>query len=225
MLENIINIHIIFCVNFKKNEVKMESFGWPTFFDDDEACFAHDHGTAKYPYFRMESTRLKSYIDWPKQLKQKREQLADAGFFYTKLADRVVCFNCGLGLRAWEDDDDPWEQHIHFSPNCEYVVLVKGREYINEVQRKFADKDIAESMHEKKNLKLEQLDEDEENCCDKWNEKLHQWRLCKICFENEYNTAFLPCGHIIACAKCACALLHCPNCRISLEKTVRVYFP
>lgn len=66
----------------------------------------------EFPEYAIEMDRLQSFNEWPKSMKQKPEQLSDAGFFYTQKGDRVICFSCGGGLREWEeDDDDPWEQH------------------------------------------------------------------------------------------------------------------
>ncbi|TMW41594.1 hypothetical protein DOY81_013326 [Sarcophaga bullata] len=49
-------------------------------------------------------------------------------------------------------------------------------------------------------------------------------KLCKICYAEEYNTAFLPCGHVVACAKCASSVTKCPLCRKPFADVMRVYF-
>lgn len=179
---------------------------------------------AQFPTYKLEAARLRTYNDWPKAMKQTPGQLSDAGFFYTKIGDRVVCFNCGMGLRAWDDEDDPWEEHAKFSPNCEYLTLVKGRAFVDEVQCKFLKVKTEKSIpteHPQEN----QNEKGNEKCCNQFDEKLREWRLCKICFINEYNTVFIPCGHMIACAKCASSLTECPNCRNSFKDVIRIYFP
>ena len=57
-------------------------------------------------------------------------------FFYTflGLSDHVRCFHCGNGLRNWENDDNPWIEHIRWYPDCNFVLLSKGQEYINNVR-------------------------------------------------------------------------------------------
>jgi baculoviral IAP repeat-containing protein 7/8 len=62
---------------------------------------------------------------------------------------------------------------------------------------------------------LEKSDEEEEK---------KDSKLCKICYSDEYNTIFLPCGHVIACAKCASSVTKCPACRQPFENVMRVYF-
>lgn len=48
--------------------------------------------------------------------------------------------------------------------------------------------------------------------------------VCKICFDGQIAVAFLPCGHLCACAQCASAVRHCPVCRIDIQQKVRTFF-
>ncbi|KYN30909.1 Apoptosis inhibitor IAP, partial [Trachymyrmex septentrionalis] len=48
--------------------------------------------------------------------------------------------------------------------------------------------------------------------------------LCKICFTRELHIAFIPCGHLLACAECASNMKICGICRKDIEIAVRVYF-
>jgi len=47
-------------------------------------------------------------------------------------------------------------------------------------------------------------------------------RICKICYEWEYNTAFSPCGHVI-CGKCASGVDKCPMCLVTFDRLVSLY--
>lgn len=189
-----------------------------------------------YPEYAIETARLRSFDDWPKTLKQKPNQLSDAGFFYTQKGDRVICFSCGGGLRDWDENDDPWEQHALWFSKCEYLQLVKGQEYIDQVKAKQAKLDeenkngggpssqesststasssaaaqVAELLAEK-----DEPHKDSELC---------DSRLCKICYSNEYNIALIPCGHVVACAKCVSSVSKCPLCRRPFKEVMRVYF-
>uniref|UniRef100_A0A1A9VKX9 RING-type domain-containing protein n=1 Tax=Glossina austeni TaxID=7395 RepID=A0A1A9VKX9_GLOAU len=49
-------------------------------------------------------------------------------------------------------------------------------------------------------------------------------KICKICYATEYNTTFLPCGHVVACAKCASSVTKCPVCRKPFTDVMRIYF-
>lgn len=89
-----------------------------------------------FPEYAIEKNRLRTFYEWPKAMKQTPQQLSEAGFFYTGKADRVICFSCGGGLRAWEDQDDPWEEHALHYDRCDYLQSLKGSEYIASVKEK-----------------------------------------------------------------------------------------
>lgn len=206
----------------------------------------------EYPNYAIEAKRLESYEDWPKFMKQKPKELSDAGFFYTGKSDRVKCFSCGGGLKDWEAEDEPWEQHAMWYNNCEYLKLMKGEEYIAKCQaKKEGSFDVgpssspqpstsgvssavatslpssqsssvstsAEEINSPAGGSSSGMEEDE----DEPNRQLDTNRTCKICYVNEYNTAFSPCGHVVACAKCASSVSKCPLCRKSFTNVMRIY--
>lgn len=201
-----------------------------------------------FPEFAIETARLRSFDEWPKTMKQKPKQLSDAGFFYTQKGDRVICFSCGGGLRDWDEQDDPWEQHALWYDVCDYLRLVKGPEYIEAVKEKFAkgqqsennsngtispssQESVAESCSSATSSSSSSTYSTPVNVCsgaDKDDQssdtKLCESRLCKICYSSEYNTAFFPCGHVIACTKCASSVTKCPLCRKPFERVMRVFF-
>ncbi|XP_052898330.1 death-associated inhibitor of apoptosis 1 [Anopheles moucheti] len=222
----------------------------------------------EYPNYAIEADRLKTYEDWPTSLKQKPQQLSDAGFFYTGKSDRVKCFSCGGGLKDWEQDDEPWEQHAIWYSNCHYLQLMKGREFIQHCNEKkdaaAANNGTSSSMSsassqpstsgissasssvmstspasssgfssptpaadEERTLRCSDhfssgSDEGEDDTGN--NRKVpSDGKICKICFVNEYNTAFMPCGHVVACAKCASSVNKCPLCQQPFINVLRLY--
>jgi E3 ubiquitin-protein ligase XIAP len=211
----------------------------------------------EHPEYMLDSKRLESYTDWPKTMKQKPKDLSDAGFYYTGKGDRVMCFSCGGGLKDWEVDDDPWEQHAMWYSNCSYVKLIKGPEFISQVIKKRdgavdpamagPSTSSASSCYGSQTTSPETVPERSEAAClstvgpstppkmsvesaensqpedDDENSKKDS-KLCKICYVSEYNTAFFPCGHVIACAKCASSVTKCPLCRQPFTNVMRVYF-
>ena len=48
-------------------------------------------------------------------------------------------------------------------------------------------------------------------------------KVCVICMEQPANVAFIPCGHVESCKKCARAIHNCHICREAIESRVRVY--
>ena len=63
--------------------------------------------------------RLKSFNNWPLQIKQTSQDMAQAGFIYTGSSDRVFCFECKVGLKRWEIINRPASEaeghHTHLS--------------------------------------------------------------------------------------------------------------
>lgn len=187
-----------------------------------------------HPTYAAEAARLRSFRDWPRSLRQKPEELAQAGFFYTGQGDKTKCFYCDGGLKDWEDDDVPWEQHARWFSRCAYVQLVKGRDYVQKVMSEAAVVPApappapVPSEEDKKPPspaapatipaveKPSPPPSPEPTVSDD--------KLCKICFVEERNICFVPCGHVVACAKCALSTDKCPMCRRTFVDAVRLYY-
>lgn len=168
-----------------------------------------------HPRYASENARLKSFKDWPRSMKQTPEELAEAGFFYTGQGDKTKCFYCDGGLKDWEIDDVPWEQHARWFDRCAYVQLVKGREYVQKVMTEACA--VAAPREEVPARTTEPSTPKDEP-------EVEDSKLCKICFAEERNVCFVPCGHVVACAKCALAADKCPMCRRTFTNAVRLYF-
>lgn len=44
----------------------------------------------------------------------------------------MLCFCCSQGLKDWEDEDEAWTEHARWSPACSYVLLSKGKNFVDE---------------------------------------------------------------------------------------------
>lgn len=53
--------------------------------------------------------------------------------FSTGKSDETICFCCNQGLKEWETHDDPWVEHARWSPTCSFVLLSKGKDFVEEV--------------------------------------------------------------------------------------------
>ncbi|XP_055840777.1 death-associated inhibitor of apoptosis 1 [Episyrphus balteatus] len=227
-----------------------------------------------YPEYAIEAARCRSFAEWPRTMKQKPKELAEAGFFYTGVGDRVNCFSCGGGLKDWDENDEPWEQHAQWLSKCRYLKLMKGQAFIDAVIAKCnraaektqealsASAAAAASDSEVQECSTQTEEQNKQNCpasvtaatqvvanaltaaattttstidrdllqrSDSNNSNsdkriIPEEKLCKICYAAEYNTAFLPCGHVVACTKCASSVIKCPMCRKPFKDVMRVYF-
>lgn len=142
------------------------------------ASFDSPSTTIQNREFCIEAHRLLSFENWPVGIKQRPKELAEAGFFYTGQGDRVVCFSCNGGLYHWEEQDVPWEQHAKWYSDCDYVRLVKGQTFINTV--------VSGGSGGSSTTKVPSSIR----------------TTCKICYSRDYDTVFIPCGHVIACSDC-----------------------
>uniref|UniRef100_A0A4W2D4T7 Baculoviral IAP repeat containing 2 n=1 Tax=Bos indicus x Bos taurus TaxID=30522 RepID=A0A4W2D4T7_BOBOX len=83
------------------------------------------------------AARLRTFMYWPSTVSVQPEQLASAGFYYVGRNDDVKCFCCDGGLRCWESGDDPWVEHAKWFPRCEFLIRMKGQEFVSEVQARY----------------------------------------------------------------------------------------
>ncbi|KAL3882074.1 hypothetical protein ACJMK2_028447 [Sinanodonta woodiana] len=85
----------------------------------------------KYPQYAVKNMRINSFQGWPAELQQRPEEMAECGFYYAGFNDCVRCFFCGVGLRHWMNEDDPWIEHARWSTSCVYVLKMKGEEFVS----------------------------------------------------------------------------------------------
>ncbi len=73
--------------------------------------------------------RLATFATWPKcMVMPSKENLAQAGFWYTGISDRVICFACKLKLHDWRPWNDPYHDHLRMSPQCSYMRITYCRD-------------------------------------------------------------------------------------------------
>ncbi|CAK7318433.1 Baculoviral IAP repeat-containing protein 3 [Vulpes lagopus] len=83
------------------------------------------------------AARSRTFCNWPPRAPVHPEQLASAGFYYMGHSDDVKCFCCDGGLRCWESGDDPWVEHAKWFPRCEFLIRMKGQEFVDEIQARY----------------------------------------------------------------------------------------
>jgi len=113
----------------------------------------------KHSKYKEKRERIASYSTWPASMKQRPGELAEAGFYYAcKLkftfgiyilnfiglarGDRVICYQCGGGLRDWSVGDRPWNEHATWFPQCPLVEAVMGNAFISKMQQEKVKKII-----------------------------------------------------------------------------------
>jgi baculoviral IAP repeat-containing protein 7/8 len=129
--------------------------------------------------------------------------------------DQTICYHCGVGLKDWVETDDPWVEHALWSSKCTYVLQRKGLAFVEKV--------LDEKQFKLPCLQEEEKEEEVEDLKKAAVDPPHEVGLCKICYTEEIGILFLPCGHIVACVKCAPSLSVCAVCRQPVTATVRAY--
>ncbi|XP_048239818.1 uncharacterized protein LOC125373050 [Haliotis rufescens] len=86
--------------------------------------------SAVHPHYSNNALRLQSFQLWPEGHSQQPEDLVNAGFFYAGYSDCVRCYVCGVGLRTWEEGDDPWVEHVRWRSSCAYVEAARGMTFV-----------------------------------------------------------------------------------------------
>lgn len=209
-----------------------------------------DNGMS-YPFYRTTEARLKSFENWPKSMPIKSKSLVEAGFYYLGYGDFVTCYFCGGGLKEWEANDDPWVEHAREFPHCEYVRMIRGKKFIDDVLSKrnlqsFISSSEEESIKSEDNksnsLESSPTSSDEEESKCSYSEKsstsdrqqiiekdlaeykkLKDEKSCKICFLDEVSVVFVPCGHLVTCPKCSLSVTTCPICREKIQSRLKTY--
>ncbi|KAF4527964.1 hypothetical protein B566_EDAN017295 [Ephemera danica] len=118
--------------------------------------------------------------------------------------DRVICFYCGGGLKDWGVGDRAWVEHAVWFQNCQYLLLIKGPAFVEQVR----------ALREAQSAQTEATEVSDDGV-----------RACKVCFLKELGIVFLPCGHMATCPDCAPQLRSCPICRTVASAYIRAYLP
>lgn len=170
-----------------------------------------------YFQYQLKSDRIKSFRDWPPQMKQKPEEMASAGFFYRNNCDRVSCFSCGISIQGWEIIDTAWGEHQHwcdeFIVRCDY--LERSRDILDIKIESKVDEIINETSLPSAISDFKILED---------NQVSNPYQ-CTVCYENKLSVVFKPCGHVATCSDCALNLKSCPICRAQVNKFERVFLP
>ena len=45
-----------------------------------------------------------------------------------------------MALRKWNPKESPWEEHAKWRPDCAFLQLVKGQEFVDQIQYRWSKK-------------------------------------------------------------------------------------
>lgn len=199
--------------------------------------------------FNYEIIRLQTFINWPHKFAQP-QQLAMTGFYFIgPQHDNVKCYFCKVEISGWVEDDDIVNEHIRWSQSC---ALLRRKDTNNVPLNVYElNRLIPQSIYDDNgpcSVQIHHIPYHESlyhtlpksamtisnsiqpilptvNDIKSKITNDQDSKLCRICYDEEFNTVFVPCGHSFACMKCTSTVGNCPLCRKSVETILRVYFP
>lgn len=79
--------------------------------------------TFLYVLFDATLTRLRTntFSNWP-VITPNAQDMSSAGFYYTNIADRVICPHCDAVYHKWKETDRPYDIHKLKSPQCPFII-------------------------------------------------------------------------------------------------------
>ena len=180
------------------------------------------------------------------------QEFAEAGFF-PHSDDKVRSFCCNIILHQWDIIDSPWIEHEKYGDNCPYIALNESRialrknfyskQAVQFVKSVWKYKDIQKLLIEiddphrmvtalfhqyKINAKFdyEQIKAlfKKINLNFTGNPHINEETRCIVCFNEEKNIVFIPCGHISVCSICALYFKYCCYCRHYVKAYMKVHY-
>ncbi|XP_059480782.1 baculoviral IAP repeat-containing protein 7-B-like [Neocloeon triangulifer] len=155
----------------------------------------------QHPQYATMNSRVATFKNWPRSMAQRPEEMAAAGFLYTSGSDRTVCFHCNLGLKDWARDDAPAVQHAKWNSACQYLMLTKGVQFVQNL--------LCSTAEEKKTV-------------NKSSARSNEDLVCVECKKAQVSKVALPCGHINLCS--ACKEEKCRICQEEVKAEVHIFF-
>jgi hypothetical protein len=157
----------------------------------------------RHSNFKLLIQRLTSFKTWPVGIKQRPQELSEAGFFYNGQSDVTICFACGLRVGNWEPTDNCWDEHKK-NETCPFVKL--NHDSVTQNNKN------CDGL-----MKLPKVGE--------INTEIQYESFCKICMEKKPSIIFMPCRHVAVCGQCAFGIeKDCPICRTTIIEKLNLFY-
>jgi hypothetical protein len=99
------------------------------------------------PTETIDRARTYTFSNWP-SITPSAQEMTLAGWWYTNIADRVICIHCDTMFHNWNETDRPYEIHRLKSPRCFYVRVIEEKGTVdNQRQVSASNPTIVEVPH------------------------------------------------------------------------------
>lgn len=165
-----------------------------------------------FPEYAQLQTRLDSFEKsfYNSIVNISRWELAEAGFFYTGKEDETICYYCGGGLKDWQEEDQPWEQHARWFSKCPFVIVNMGQDFVNKHCNRTNKNVVVKKRCSTKSVSMSKP-------MDK------QGIECIVCLAAQREIVFLPCKHFCSCTMCGLSVDNCVYCRTPIESVMKIF--
>ena len=187
-----------------------------------------------------ETMRKQSFLKFKASRAHYRDNykvLAKNGFYYYGKKTEIRCSYCKLVIVKLNDGDDIKLVHCRHSPECLFNdTAAPSAPNFEDVSDNSNHHDVAyryERMYpdlstefndDKFTDDIFSNDKDETSVVINDSKKLGvDDIMCKICFERERDTCFLPCRHVSTCSECAKRCKVCCICREKIRNKLEIY--
>ncbi|KAL3882756.1 hypothetical protein ACJMK2_029067 [Sinanodonta woodiana] len=98
------------------------------------------------PEYSSYQVRLSTFANFPAIYGVDVHRIAAAGLYYTGHEDIVRCYACDGALKRWEPEDDPWEEHCKWFPDCPHLELSNYKPHIKEIRAEGSNIKLEETL-------------------------------------------------------------------------------
>jgi baculoviral IAP repeat-containing protein 7/8 len=162
--------------------------------------------------------RINTFIGWNVSFICP-DEMARAGFYYTKHKDRVRCAYCEIELDNWSIGKCPVSQHARYSPECDYVVRLL------EQRSNLASPEYEQQRCERRldNFQTYTTPSLPVSSSLSSSSSSSSATTCIVCMDRDRCIMFSPCKHIVSCDHCAALVDSCVVCRSIIECRTKIY--
>ena len=118
-------------------------------------------------------------------------------------------------------DDNPWVEHAGQYPDCGYLKLIKGEDFIFKCSK--VKKSTAEEEKYYEKIDQEERKERQRIETEQANTELCDCKTCTVCGIKEKKVVFLPCTHFQTCTSCAPLFNQCIVCRENIACYLKIF--
>lgn len=170
---------------------------------------------------KQAARRILSRLGQPKHTQQTYQEYLDKFFFFLDCNKLFYYLSRMNVLQASSQDDINIDDNGIDSPLRNSSIFCLPESSDSDYSSSNSD---CEDILSPKSERESSLSSSLSLLCNKNSKNNHSSLICLICYDKMIQVVFLPCGHQMACMKCASQLNTCPICRQIITDKVRTYF-